>query len=337
MPTIKDVAERAGVSTATVSYVLNGTGSVAETTRRRVLAAVDALQYQPNHAARSLRTRSRTLGLVLPADGQRLADAPTAELVAGLTASAAATGYYLLLAGAAAGQSEADFGSQLARSGRVDGLVLLDLRLDDERVDRLVRQGVVLVCAGSLRAERPCSMVGLDFYQGARAATTHLTSLGHRRIGLIQLPSDLADSEAFAHGYADALAEAGLVEEPMLALEAGTARDDGIAAMQELLALPEPPTAVLAASDALAFGAMHALRDAGLEVGRDVALVGCGDVPLAAHVYPPLTTLRAPYRQLGEELARRLVQQIEQLAPPHKVLFGLQLIIRRTSAPPPTR
>lgn len=335
MATIKDVAGRAGVSTATVSYVLNGTGTITPETRRRVMEAVEALSYQPNYAARSLRTRSRTLGLVLPDHTGGLADPALAELVAGLSEGAAAAGFYLLLASAADGQPEQELGVQLARTGRVDGVVLLDLRVADERATALAEAGIPYVGVGAPQEGLGGLTVGLDMARGAHDAARHLLALGHRRIAMVALPSDLADSEAFYAGFAEALETAGLEADPALIVEAGTSENDGSAAMQELLARPEPPTAVLAASDTLAFGAMHAVRDAGLDAGPDCSLVGCGDLPLAAHTHPPLTTLRAPRRALGAELARRLVALVERRAV--KVApqpLGLQLIIRRSSAPP---
>lgn len=332
MATIKDVAERAGVSTATVSYVLNGTGTVTEATRERVRAAAAALNYQPNHAARSLRTRSRTLGLVLPARGARLGDPALAELVGGIAEAAAARGYFLLLATAGADQPEQALGEQLVRSGRVDGLVLLDLHFDDERARYLRALGVPFVCAGPSLAGLESACVGFDLSAAARVATRHLIGLGHTRIAMIALPSYLAESEPFYQGYAAVLEASGIDLDPMLIVEAGTTQNDGVAAMQELLALPEPPSALLAASDDLAFGAMHALRDAGCEVGRDISLVGCGDVPLAAHTHPPLTTLRAPRYGLGVALARRLIDRIEGRSDARQPdLLPLQLIVRRST------
>jgi len=329
--TIKDVASRAGVSTATVSYVLNGTGTVTAETRRRVMEAVAELEYQPNHAARSMRTRSRTIGLVLQSLADRLADPALAELAAGLAQAAAARGYYLLLASAGA-EEELALGTQLARSGRIDGLVLLDMRADDERARALCAAGVPVVYAGPPLPDVACPHVMLDVAGGARAAVQHLLALGHRRVALIALPSDMADSEPFYQGYVAALEAAGVEPDPALTVEAGATQDDGFAAMSELLVMPVSPTAVLAASDALAFGAMHALRDAGRDVGREVALVGCGDVPLAAHTHPPLTTLRVPRQALGRELAHRLIAQIEGAAALPAATLPLQLIVRRSTS-----
>ncbi len=329
--TIKDVAERAQVSTATVSYVLNGTGSVAAATRRRVLDAVAALSYQPNHAARSLRTRSRTLGLVLPPAPAALADPALAELVAGLSEGAADGGYYLLLAAQGA-RSEAELGTELAQTGRIDGLVLLDPRIDDERALVLTAAGIPCVAAGAAGNSLPCPSVGLDLERGAYDATRHLFQLGHRRIAMIALPSDLVGSESFYQGFTTALAESGSVPDPELIVEAGATQEAGMEAMEELLSRPEPPSAVLAASDILAFGAMHALYDAGLVVGSDLALVGCGDLPLAAHTHPPLTTLRVPRRSLGVALAKRLIALIERHDLDPQPLLNLSLMIRRSSA-----
>jgi LacI family transcriptional regulator/LacI family repressor for deo operon, udp, cdd, tsx, nupC, and nupG len=333
MATIKQVADMAGVSTATVSYVLNGIGSVTEPVRQRVLEAVAALDYQPSYAARSLRTRSHTLGLVLPALPGRLADPLLAELLSGLSEAAAAGGYYLLLASAGGEQSEQALCQQLARSGRVDGVVLLDIQVDDERVRFLSEQGVRHVCAGRPPAGFASAFVEVDGCAGALSAMRHLRNLGHLRVGMIALPSELADSDPRHQGYVQALAEAGTPFDPSLVVEAGRTQEDGYAAMQELLGLPAPPRAVLACSDELAFGAMHALRDGGYEVGSDISLVGWDDAPLAAHTHPPLTTLRYERRAMGAQLAQLLITAIEdRSSKPRGVTLPMRLIVRKSTA-----
>lgn len=330
MATIKDVAAQANVSTATVSYVLNGTGSVAAATRLRVLEAMAELNYQPNHAARSLRTRSRTLGLVLPPGPNGLADPALAELVAGLSSGAAAAGHYLLLA-LSGDQPEHGLGADLVRTGRVDGLVLLELRVEDERASNLTAAGIACVAAGPPLPTCPCPTIGFDYNAGAGEATRHLLVQGHQRIGLIALPSDFAISEPFYQGFVVTLAAAGFKPDPALIIEANNTQEDGIAAMQELLACPDPPSAILAASDTLAFGAMHAIHDAGLHVGRDIALIGCGDLPLAAHTNPPLTTLRTPRHALGNALAQALIACIEGCDPLPCPPLGLKLMVRSST------
>jgi LacI family transcriptional regulator len=331
MPTIKDVAELAKVSTATVSYVLNGTGTITLETRQRVLDAVATLDYRPNHAARSLRTRSRTLGLVLPAGAAGLADPALAELAAGLAEAAAEANYFLIVAAASPERDEAALLDELVRSGRVDGLVLLDPLIDDGRAAMLSARSVPFALAGPSTGACLATAAPIDLAGGVQTALRHLIGLGHRRIALIALPADLAESEQAFLAYSMALEAAGIELDPLLIVEAGVSQDDGMAATQELLTLPDPPTAILAASDALAFGAMHALRDAGLTVGADISVIGCGDLPLAAHIHPALTTLRVPRHARGVHLARRLIAQIEGRPTPPGDPLPLPLIVRKST------
>ena len=328
--TIKQVAKQAGVSAATVSYVLNGTGTVTEATRQRVLDAVAALEYQPSFAARSLRGRSYTLGLALPAMPGRLADPALAEVLAGLVDAATARGYQLLLAAPDGERSGAELCLSLARTARVDGLVLLDMLVDDERAAALREIGFPHVCAGP--APAGSSSVEVDGAAAAAIAVRHLLALGHHQIGLIQLPSDLAESEPRYDGYVSALAEAAIEADPQLTVEGGRREEDGYQAMQELLSLPERPTAVLACSDELAIGAMHALYDAGLEIGRNLSLVGFDDTPLAAHTHPALTALRQPRQAIGEQLAALLIEAIEHKGVlPRRVLLQARLVVRKST------
>lgn len=331
--TIKQVAERAGVSSATVSYVLNGTGTVTAATRQRVIDAVAALGYQPSHAARSLRGRSHTLGLALPALPGRLADPALAEVLASLADAARLRGYQLLLATPDSERSGAELCISLARTGRVDGLVLLDMLVDDERAAALSELSFPHVCAGPAPQGSSSAAVWVDDAAAAGQAVQHLLALGHRRIGLIQLPSELAESEPRYIGYVQALEAADCETSPELVVEAGRREEDGYQAMQELLSLPEPPSAVLACSDELALGAMHAIYDSGRTVGSDVSLVGFEDTPVAAHTYPPLTALRQPRAAIGEQLAALLIGAIEQPdSPPRWVMLNARLVVRKSTA-----
>ena len=205
------------------------------------------------------------------------------------------------------------------------------MQTDDERLQALCEAGVPHVCAGPPSGcDSPFVMA--DGCGGAMLAVRHLLQLGHRRIGLIQLPSELADSEPRYLGYNAALADAGVATDPQLVVEAGRGEQDGFQAMQEFLSLPEPPTAVLACSDELAFGAMHALYDAGMTIGQDISLIGFDDVPLAAHIHPPLTTLRQPRRKMGEHLATLLIDMIEKRQPTTgNVTLPMRLVVRKTT------
>jgi len=324
MTTIKQVAAAAGVQPATVSYVMNGTGSVSAATRERVLAAVAALNYAPSHLGRSLqRKHSRTLGLVLPSGRT---DERVATLLRGVADGAAEVGYDLLLH--AQGRDVEQTYADLHRSRRVDGVVILDVRQDDERVRVARGLGLPYICAGQPDDDSP--YVAIDVAAGTIEALAHLIVLGHERIGLLTPPLDLALATEQDAAYRGALEEAGIGFDEQLVLEGGTTESEGYQAASELLALPERPTAILAGSAALAFGTMLAAHDAGLRIGHDVALVVFDDPPAAAHMAPPLTAVRQPIYSVGRELVLGLVRLVEAEQQPRAVLLQPQLIVRRS-------
>lgn len=325
MTTIKQVAEAAGVKPATVSYVMNGTGAVSATTRDRVLDAAARLNYAPSHLARSLQRRtSRTLGLVL--SGERTDDRAS-KIVTGLADGAAAAGYDLLLA-SSGGKAEVDIYADLFRSRRVDGLVILDVQQDDERVRAARGQKIPYVCWG--RPGDDSASVAVDAEAGTIEALAHLIVLGHEWIGVITPPLEMAISAEQDAGYRTALDEAGLHFDEQLVVEGGLTEAEGYAAASDLLSISEPPTAILAGSAALGFGTMHAAHDAGLQIGEDLALVVFDDPPAAAHLAPPLTAVRQPAYQAGRELAQLLVGVVEGREVQRAVLLQPQLIVRRS-------
>jgi DNA-binding LacI/PurR family transcriptional regulator len=308
MSTIKEVAQRANVSIATVSYVLNGTGSVSPEKRRAVFEAAAALQYRPSYRGRALQAgRSTTLGLVLPR-AQRVADPSFGELLAGITDGAARSGYHVLLAAATDGTPEAELIGQLVQSGRADGVVLLDVQEADPRIAAARAHGVPYICAG--RPDDDSPFVAPDATAGMIEAMAHVITRGHTRIGLIQPPLEWPLAADLDAGYREALDEAGLDFEPELVVEGGLSESDGYAAAEELLSRPEPPSAIIAGTSALAFGTLHAIHDQQLTVGRDVALISCEDTPAAAHTAPPLTAVRQPLHAWGAALADGLIAQV---------------------------
>lgn len=327
MATIKEVAQRANVSIATVSYVLNGTGSVSAGKRHAVLAAAEELGYRPSYRGRALQAqRSMALGLLLPAT-ERVADPSFGALLAGLTDGCAAGGYSLLLAPSGPEQSGAALASTLLRSGRVDGIIIVDVAPEDERIAVAERERIPFIAAG--RSGNARAYVALDAAAGMLEAMAHLIVRGHERIALLSLPLEhmlAAEQEA---GYREALDEAGIAFDPALIVEGGAGEADGYAATDELLGQAEPPTAIVAGSAALAFGALHAAHDNRRAVGRDVALISFEDTPAAAHTAPPLTALRQPMRAWGRALATGLIGILAGEPPPQDVLQP-QLIVRHS-------
>jgi len=297
------VALRASVSVASVSRVLTGAGPVAETTRQRVLEAVEALRYVPHSGARSLSTsKTQTVGVVLP----DLYGEFFSELIRGLDVAAREHGYHLIVSSS---HDDADEASAAIRSmrGRVDGLIVLSPHLDAANLAASLagRLPVVLMNGGAAETGRPSIVI--DNHGGARSAVEHLLSLGRTRIAHIAGPTGNLEAEARMAGYAEALAVAGLSSH---VVEGDFNQASGHRAGVSLMS-GERPDAVFAANDMMAIGAMLAFQEAGVRCPEDIAVVGFDDVPVAALVRPSLTTLRIRIAETGREALNRLVGMID--------------------------
>lgn len=304
--TIKDVAQAAGVSPATVSRVFNETAPVDEATRARVLSAAEALRYVPNAAARSLITsRTATIGVLLP----DLHGTLRGELLRGLGHAARRRGFDLLVS-SAHGDAEAALPALRAMRGRVDGVILMtpDVPAPDLLRELPGEQPVVLL--GEAPADTPAAVATIDERGGAAAMVRHLVRHGHRRIALLAGPAGDAVLSARVRGYGDALVAAGLTVDESLRVASAATEDGGYAAGTRLAQLSPLPTAAFAVSDAIAIGALGGLRDAGLLVPDDVAVAGFGDTPVARYVTPPLSSVRVPAFDLGQVAIERMLTAI---------------------------
>jgi DNA-binding LacI/PurR family transcriptional regulator len=332
--TIRDVAARARVSEATVSRVLRGQSiHVREDTRRRVLRVATELRYQPSTAAVALRTsRTYAIGLVIPD-----LDNPIWPAVAhGVQQVARPAGFSVVLGVTDwEAQGEVDY-LAMAQRGGFDGLLINPARATN---DDLLRIGVPAVVLGSHIDFPDFDVVGVDTVLGIRDAIGHLVGLGHRRIGLIAPPLELNSGRKRYRGYRAGLTAHGLVERSEYVVAVPYSREGGAEALRRLIALPEPPTAVVAGNDQQAIGALHAARAAGLQVPADLSIVGLDDLDAASVTSPPLTTLRRPQREYGASATRMLIERISGLGPeqPRRILYPCELIVRETTAPPRSR
>jgi DNA-binding LacI/PurR family transcriptional regulator len=307
-PNIFDVARLAGVSHQTVSRVVNGLPNVRPTTRERVERAIVQLRYSPSPQARALVTRrTRTLGLVTPS----VADHGP-NMIALHFNMAARVARYRVDTVSAAGDDPASVRStveSLLRQ-RVDGIVLIVMDSNVLEMVRGLEVGVpVVVCASAQR--RSPILVSIDQYRGARLAVRHLAELGHDRILHVTGPTRAADSMERVRGWRDELAEWRLtVSEPLVG--DWTAESGYLLGQQIDL---EPASAVFASNDLMAMGLMSAFRERGLSVPEDVSVVGFDDVPEAAYVYPPLTTVRQDFAALGEMMMQKVLVALEEHEP----------------------
>ena len=311
------VAKLAGVSRTTVSFVLNGVSGmgISEETRERVLTAAKQLGYVPNALARSLASGSaKTVALLLP-HGDHVhvdVDAYLPRFLAGLSLACHSSQYKVLLEPVKESDRPGTF-IDLIDSGRVDGLVVLNpRRLDEAYLWELAEKGFPLVVFGSKWADRPglCS-IGVDNRGAARRATEHLLSLGHERIAHIGFASESYQVvRDRLDGFREALAAHGTEMNPAWIAFGDYSAQSGYEAMRSMLARSPRMSALFAGNDTIAFGAMAALRDAGLRVPHDVAVVGYDDIPLAAFAAPPLTTMRTEPFNEGIDAAQTLLKLI---------------------------
>ncbi len=298
-------------------------------------AAAKAVGYRPNASARSLKLgRADAVGLIVP--NMSRGDPFLSEFVAGLGAALAARDLDLLVTSAAPGEAELAAIRRVHDARKVDGFIVPRTRWQDPRVDLLLELGVPFVCHG--RTERAVDHAWLDI-DGEAAfveATERLLALGHRRIGFIGAPEQFTYARHRRDGYHKALQQAGIIADPELVVVAERAAiEDGAAATARLLALSLPPTAILAATDMLAFGALSALRAAGRRVSADLSVIGYDDLAMAAHTVPPLTTMRQAIVDEGRTLVELLLGRIkgkpvEEL----QLLRRAELVVRGSDGPP---
>lgn len=329
MATIKDVAERAEVSTATVSHVINQTRFVSPELEARVREAIESLDYQPNAVARSLRgKRTRTLGMIIPDSSNPF----FAEVARGIEDLCFDLGYNVILCNSDGDPSKEEAYISLLTEKRVDGIAFVAAGGTIDHISQLLDRKIPVVVVDREIKGLKADCVLTDNLDGGYQATAHLLALGHRRIGCILGPSDLTPSADRVTGYRQAMAETGL-EPPDEWLRRGDFRcQSGYDAMRGFLALPEQPTAVFACNDLMAIGALCAIREAGLRVPDDVALVGFDDIALASFTTPRLTTIAQPKQEMGRLAAELLVDRIQNKErPPERRLLSTRLVIREST------
>jgi DNA-binding LacI/PurR family transcriptional regulator len=328
-PTIKDVAERAGVSKSVVSRVMRGVGTVSRESREAVAAAAAALGYRPNAAARSLvQRRSFTVG-VLVSD---LHNPFFAEIIDGIDAAAAARGYRMLIT-TGHRDPEAEAGAlEMLLELRTDGVLLLAPRIPAPVVARAGRALPVALVGSSLRVPRVDVVVN-DDVRGAELAVEHLSGLGHRRIAMIDGGEGAGAAERRL-GYEWAMRRLGLLDAIQVAAGDFT-EEGGFTGARRLLRLEPRPTAIFASNDLAAVGALSAIEAAGLRVPEDLSLIGYDNTALASLRHIALSTIHQPRRQIGELAMRALLRRIERTRTrAQRLVLAPRLVARKTTGPP---
>lgn len=326
--TIRDVAARAGVSYQTVSRVLNDRPDVAEETRERIKQVIAELGYRPNRAAKSLAGRQ---SLVLGAIVRGFNYFGPAQLVAEAEYAASQEGYDLLV-DSISDSSEEEIGAAIDRMDgwSVDG-ILININVPETLAQRIAHIPIVQteVCSGTT-----LPAVFVDQEYGIRCAVQHLLDLGHTQFAEVSGPFSWIEAVIRHQTWKETLKRHGITSGP--SVESDWTVDGGYHATARLLAKGKPFTALVVGNDEMAIGAIHALQDHGLEVPADVSVTGMDDIPLAAHIRPPLTTIRQDFRGFSSVAIHYLLEIIKnpRFEPEQRAILP-ELILRDSSAPPP--
>lgn len=304
--TVKDVADLAGVSTATVSRVLNDHPHVAGETRAQVLRAMQQLGYQPSRVARRLRVKSTQIfGLII----SDIANPFFNSVVRGIEDVAYSNQYSLLLCNSDEDLARESLYVNILQAEQVAGIIISSADENSVSCEALFKSGVPIVAMDRRLRAFDVDTVLVDNVKGAFQATSHLIRLGHRRIGLIGGPSRITTGRERQEGYEKALSEHGLVVDQSMIKIGDFKLDSGYQRACELLEADDPPTAIFAANNLMTLGSLNAIHEKGLNIPRDVAIVGFDDMPWAPSLHPSLTAVAQPTYELGRIAANLLLQR----------------------------
>ncbi len=333
MPTLREIADRAGVSVGTVSNVINGTAAVSAERRERVLAAIRELDYQPNHVARSLKLKkTRMLGMVI----SDITNPFFPQLVRGAEDAALKNSYLLITFNTDDNVEREKRVLSVLRQRRVDGvlLVVAPNAGDDGHIRGILDSGMPIVCLDRLPAGIEVDSVSVDNVAGARDCVRHLISMGHRRIAILTGPKAVQTAAERLQGYQEALIQAGIPADPGLVLEGDFRSESGYRLGRALLAGSDRPTAVFVCNNMMALGLLRALAELGLNCPRDVAIASFDDFPLAEAFQPRMTAVAQPAYSIGYRGAELLIARIEGRPAeprPSRIRLATQLLVRESS------
>ncbi|MES2151827.1 MAG: LacI family DNA-binding transcriptional regulator [Pseudomonadota bacterium] len=332
--TLVQVAKAAGVAVMTASRALSGDGYISEELKARVLAASEQLGYTPNAAARMMKgARTNVIGVVV----NDLASVVINAFIAELSAEVRRYQMDLFIYNSVDDFTQAQ-GKRLDQllHGLWDGLVFVLPRMSDAYLKMLEASDKPIVLMNYCKHETLLPVVLGDNFNGARDAVSHLTELGHRRIGFIRGSAYTGQSAERERGYRQALSDAGIAIDPALIIQGDFSERSGLEAGTALMALADRPTAIFSASDEMGLGCMVAIRAAGLRIPHDISLIGFDDVPASSIIQPRLTTLRHPVAEMAKVAVQELMRRIQgHSGRRQRIEFPSEFVIRESTAPPP--
>lgn len=327
MSTILDVAKLAGVSTATVSRVINSPEAVRESTREKVRHAMGVCNYKYNALARGFVTKkSNTIGLIIP----NINNPVFAESTRGVQDYADSNKMQVILGNTYYQYEQEEGLIRTLREKQVDGFIITTTNPRGAVLNSLLEEKVPFVLLYSTIKKGPFSAVGVDNFKGGYLATEHLVKLGHRRIGMVAGEFSISDRSLHRwHGYKQCLKDYNIAYDKNLLSQTNYSLHGGKVAMKKMLTLQKRPTAVFCSNDYMALGAMKGARQCGLSLPEDMSIVGFDDIQIASYVVPGLTTIHQPAYEMGKQGAKLLFRLMEEkLGKPVQTMLESSLVIR---------
>lgn len=331
MTKLKDIAKKSGFSITTVSRALAGYSDVNENTRQQIVEIAYSMGYQPNVVARQLRAqKTDTIGMIIPAYNHQLSEDFFSELLIGAGYAAAQLGYDLLVS-AQISDDQMEAYHRIVGGNRVDGVLLARTVRNDPRITYLKALNHPFVVSGRTSPDESSDFpyIDVDSQIGIKWMVNHLTGLGHQQIALILPPENIAYTAYRLAGYKEGLIEAGINYRADYVIHSNLRREGGYQAAKRLLQQHPHITAIVASNDPMALGAMLAVQEHGLRIGKDIAVTGFDDISAAEYAHPPLSTVRQPIQEIGQHLIEMLVKIIQNEFPAEsQILLSPSLVIR---------
>jgi LacI family transcriptional regulator len=327
---MKQVAEKAGVSTSTVSHVINNTRLVSADVRDRVLAIIAETRYIPSAVARSLKNdKTHTIGMMVPNNSNPY----FAELIQGIEDAAFRRSYNVILCNAYDDSKKQAAYLRVLLEKRIDGLILVASGADDELAQRLRTLSVPMVLVDREVAGVEADFIESNHETGGYLATDYLIGLGHTGIACVSGPADLPPSRDRVAGYLRALQQAGIGFRPEFLVHSDFTSEGGFRAFQQLLALKNPPTAIFASNDLMAIGGICAASEAHVRIPQQLSVIGYDDIALASYSTPRLTTIAQPKYEMGQLITRLLLERIAGAELPlRREMLQTSLVERQSTA-----
>lgn len=330
---IKKLAEHLGLSKSTVSRALNGYSDVNADTRNKVLLAAKEIGYKPNPTAKRLASgKSRNVGIILPASSRIFVTPAFSKVLAGAAAFLASHDYRLIVTTISEWQDEDDVYSEFITSGMIDGLFVVRTRSDDTRIKMLKEHKFPYVCLGFDSDFQPDSFVDVDNKQAFYDLTKRQISLGHTRIAFLDAPIELTLSQARKQGYLQAMLEANLPVDERWLLNGDLNEGDAMKMTKEVMSLAKHPTSILCADDTMALGTISACEELGYLPGKEVAVAGYGNYEHGRYAKPSITTLAYNTHAVGEEMAKLMLNKLENKQFDIQNWFYAEIIARQSDA-----